>query len=600
MPTGLELSRTHAHLERLAVLSHKGFVAFKEPIPEIPTSIHKYRSEKAESATSAEPQRTVSNTQLQPAIKAPNAHERVFLALRQKNPDKLLNAFLAVSKDIEFIRSIPPATFTSIFRLLDPDFFVQPFHNLHHEISGAHTAQLGIQPIQDIFAKYVKNIGEITRVRRLAGSKLGITDYTFLLNCARAVGDGNVAEGLWRDMKWDGVVPGTTCYNHYFAAKCWSGMFHPVRRHKIRVIPYHMVMRISKTPRDGFDGHILGLKRGIKATILQEFEKMVQSGLLGDEKTFTLLMTAMAREGDTNGCKAILNKVWGVDVDGILKGEEAASQAVKEYPKTSPLRPGTDLLMTVAHVYGCNNDIPTALRLVDHISRGYSIPIPLDVWSHLLEWTFVLAVPRYGPRKHEKDGASTGKLPKKAVTSLWETMTAEPYRVRPTMPMYNREVKNLANRDMLKQMLQRMEEGRLLYLRSIQDHRRSRVEYLRALKLYRKHRVVLRSTTPIDKLRRDVEYNAIIKRRNLFFIKRWVRLLMRGRGGFKWSHAGRGKDAYTRRRLPNLIDEWRAFLPEFVIYKTPEGVVKFNSRPENIIRYRFHYERPRGEARGRS
>ncbi len=394
----------------------------------------------------------------------------------------------------------------------------------------------------------------------------------------------------------DGITPDTTCYNHYLAALCWSGMFYPVSRHKVRVIPYHMVMRTTGPVREGFDNYTVGPEVGIKAKMLREFDNMVRSGLLGDEKTFALLMTGMAREGDLNGCKAILNKVWDIDLGALLGSY--GTQVVKEYPKTSPLRPGPDLLMAIAHVWGCNNDIPTALRLVDHVSQGYSIPIPLEVWAHLQEWTFVLAVPRFGPRKLDSDGASTGKLPKRAVSSLWETMTNEPYNVRPSMPMYNREIKNLTSRDMLKQMLQLMEGARQLYLRSIQKYRRSQEAYRRARALWRSHRLVLRSTKPIDKLRREVEYNAIIKRRNLFFIKRWVRLLITYRGGFKW-RAGRGYDPYTRRVLPSLIDTWRAFLPELVYYNTPDGHVMFNSRPKNVVRYRYYYsEKPAGEASG--
>ncbi|KAI9718028.1 MAG: hypothetical protein M1812_004286 [Candelaria pacifica] len=531
-------------------------------------------------------QRTFTPARLPSAPRTPPARERVLLALQQKNPDKLLHAFLQACRQTEFIKSIPLTTFTAIFRLLDPRFFVRTYLDLHHEISAGCTAQLGIKPIQDIFAKYVRSLGEITRRRRLAGYKLGIIDYTFLLKCASAVGDGDVAEGLWRDMKWDGVVPDATCYNHFFAAKCWSGLYHPARRHRIRIIPYHMLMREAERPKEGSFGFQAGSQMGVKEEILQEFDRMVQSGLLGDERTFTLLMTAMAREGDTNGVKAILNKVWRVDVDAILGDQEAAQQPVWEYPKTSPLHPGPDLLMTVAHVFGCNNDVPTAIRIVDHISRAYSITIPLHVWSHLLEWAFILAVPRWKTRKQDP-----GRLPKRAVSGLWQTMVGEPYNIRPTMPMYNREIKNLANRAMLKQMLELMEEGRLLYLRSIQKYRRSRVEYLHAKRLYRTHRSVLRSTTPIDKLWRKVQYNEIVKKRNMLFVKRWVRFLFARQGGWRWfgSHMGRGKDAYTRRKLPRLIDQWRAFLPKFIRYNTPEGYVKFNSRPTNVTRYRYFY-----------
>ncbi|KAI7044828.1 hypothetical protein KC352_g805, partial [Hortaea werneckii] len=87
-----------------------------------------------------------------------------------------------------------------------------------------------------------------------------------------------------------------------------------------------------------------------------------------------------------------------------------------------------------------------------------------------------------GYSKAQHDGTKAGQLPLSAVGELWETMTARTtktmkengasegeangYNVQPNMRMYDYLVKNLVLREMGPAILQRMREGRALYLRS--------------------------------------------------------------------------------------------------------------------------------------
>lgn len=505
-----------------------------------------------------------------PTQSAPSpAAKAVMKALREQNPDMLLRAFFGASTDSEYVRSIPSTMFTEILRILDPEYFVEPYKSVHQDLSSAYVQQLGIRPIQTFFADFVGYVQEIISKRREAGHVLGIVEYKMLLNCARSVGDGETATAVWNDMRKVRVQPDTVCYNHYLEAKCWSGAYEPAQRPKLRVIPYNMVMRLGRERTEEFRGYQVGKPWGLKLEIVRLFDRMVREGMLGDEKTFALMMTAMGREGDLKGVKSILTMVWGVDVGRLMEDDEAALEAVKPYPMTSPLRPTTQLLSTIAHIFGSNNDIPTALRLVDYVSRQYSLPIPIGVWSQLLEWTFVLSKRRYGPRK--TDGSNLGRLPFQSVASLWDTMVSEPYNIQPTMPMYNRYIKNMNIRQMVKPTLQKMREGKHLYQDAYRAYRIALRRYVTALKSYGKYSQRSNTRITINSLQRKLERARMRRARDYTFLKRWVRLLLGNtRWNYDWSRS------WDRRGMPDAIEEWRPFLPARVTYPVHGGTVSLD------------------------
>ncbi|KAI9876868.1 MAG: hypothetical protein M1830_005431 [Pleopsidium flavum] len=497
------------------------------------------------------------------------AAKAVVKALREQDHDQLLRAFLEASTDSEYVRSIPSTTFTEILYLLEPKYFVEAYKDVHYDLSSAYVQQLGIRPIQTFFADFVGYLQEIISKRREGGHVLGIVEYKMLLNCARSVSDKETATAVWNDMRKDKVQPDTVCYNHYLEVKCWSGAYLPAQRPRLRVIPYNMVMRSGKERREEFRGYQVGNPWGLKLEIVRLFDGMVREGMLGDEKTFALMMTAMGREGDLKGVESILKKVWGVDVTKLMEEDEVALEGVNPYPTTSPLRPTTQLLFTIAHIFGSNNDIPTALRLVDYVSRQYSLQIPRSVWSHLLEWTFVLSERRYGPRR--TDGSYLGRLPLQSVASLWDTMVSEPYNIQPTMPMYNRYIKNLNIRQMVKPTIQKMREGKHLYQDAYRAYRIALRQYVIALRSYGEYSQSSNTRIGIYSLQRKLERARMRRARDYTFLKRWVRLLLGNtRWNYDWSRS------WERRGLADAIEEWRPFLPARVTYPIRGGIVSLD------------------------
>lgn len=507
-------------------------------------------------------------------------HEDVLDALQEEEPQLLLKAFLKASENPGFLRSLPATTVSEILRMFDPQHFIDPFKLIHRDL---HPWQIShrrddTRQLKEVFVDFAQAIEVLLTRWRQTSRTFGLAEYKILLNVARATGDGETAEILYQSMRIDGVLLDTTCWNHYLEAKCWSNAYDPIARHKLRVIPYHMVSRLpvkrGSEPRPGFGNYFTG-DTGLKTEIVKKFDTMVKRGATADATTFSMLMVAMSREGDMAGVKSILRKVWDVDVDTILQQDDDSSIANNLLSRKSPSYPTQDLLFTVAHVFGSNNELPAALRIIDYISRKYSIEIDDETWAHLFEWTFILSTPRYKGRK--ADGAQLGQLPLASVGNLWNTMTSEPYNIKPTMPMYNRRIRNLWKRQMLDPMLEAMRAGKKLYKQQV---RRSR-----AVAKNQSEEIVLTGTNESTSLplssssltsawNQKMELQQLYEYRDFSMVSRWVRLLM---AGSRWGGSGEGSFRWQRIGAPNAIAEFWQFRPRGgFAYSIASGRIQFH------------------------
>jgi hypothetical protein len=485
---------------------------------------------------------------------------------RARNPETLLEGIIQHSNRDELVASLPRNAFLELLRLLDPAYFVNPYKTADRFLAKDLSQRTQIphkksKPSQKrslklVFGRFMDQVNAIVFARRRGGHSLGIVEYTYLLNCARLMGDYHLANVIWSSMERDGVNPDATCYNHFIEAICWSQAYEYEDRERFRLIPYNYSRRLPPLDRriGGFKGYRTG-PRGIKPMVTNIFREMVERGEPEDERTFTLLMTAMAREGDIEGVKGILHNAWNVNVDAIVNLEEGASEEEdfsmipKQYPPGSPLRPSTRLLFVIAHVFCINNQVATAMRLIDFVSRHYSVSITPELWEYLLEWTYVLSVRRFKMRK--TDGASLGRLSQQVLWELWQTMLGEPYNVVPTMPMYWYVIKNLAGRCMYIQMQDLMHQALPLY-----DH--SHREYKQALEEYNAESDMMDGAVS-PTTRRKAELAAMRNSRDTRFFRRWVGLLLANK---RWPYR-EGRE-WQLRGFQTVIETWSRFLPPIV------------------------------------
>ncbi|KAJ5690165.1 hypothetical protein N7462_004557 [Penicillium macrosclerotiorum] len=340
------------------------------------------------------------------------------------------------------VGSLPQTTFLEALHRLSPTHFVDPFRKLHHPVHSWAVVIGGLKRVEEIFDAFVKNLFTITRFRTAGGHQLLLAEYTHLLDCARSMGNGVLADQLWELMKAHNVVPDAVCYNHYMEAKIWDHCYTGAEAYRIRMLPHHYRKRRSDEPNVGWQGFGTA-QRSVRKLVLRLFGEMQELGYLGDERTYINVMLAAARVGHRTALTDILKKVWNVDVNTLKEEpDNARVEPATPYDPWSALYPTEKLLFAVAHALGTTNDIPGAIRAVQFISWSYDIPISERVWLELFERTYVLS--RYrgiddpeSPKARRVEEANTiGKVSRELVWSVFDTMTSEPYNVTPTLQVW--------------------------------------------------------------------------------------------------------------------------------------------------------------------
>ena len=355
-------------------------------------------------------------------------------ALIRGDPYCLLAAAEAGVQNPNFFSDLPATAITEMLKLLDPDNFVTNYTNVYNNITDETIGNMNRVPVNQLLEDYMTRIRVIMMNLRKTGKKLRLADYRILLRCARACCFGDVADELWNDMKEFQVIPDTACYNHYLAAKCWDGSHVAVTRHTFRVTPFSLRARSVPRRDPRFVNYRVKLG-GIKSVMSDIMTDMLRHHVHSNEETFRHVMTSLAREGEMDGVKELLHKIFDIDVDFVMTNINSSNLSkTPRLSADSPFYPTEKLLFTIAHVYGSNNDIPTALRLVDHVSQLYSIPISENTWREMLYWTFILATPSTGARGRKWFG-DLGRLPFNNVDEVFKTMVGPPYNIIPTMEM---------------------------------------------------------------------------------------------------------------------------------------------------------------------
>ena len=502
-------------------------------------------------------------------------------ALKNARPHQVLKALAnLIYRDgarytSNYLASLPSTTFSEILRCLDPKHFVNRHVELHMEISESQARRLSIPGVDEsgymkflsIFLNQVSRIIEV----RAQQHPLSLSDFKYLLKCARATGNTTVAQSVWKSITWKSRNNSETtikldaeCYNHYLATKCWSDTLNHCRRDKLRVLPSRMWLRSWSAPPWRFDGYSVGPERGIKAQTAHIFRSMVESGISGNEETFCLMIVAMGREGDISAASNILKRVWDVDVDRILTEDESGVPPPRAYNRDSPFYPSEQLLFTIAHVWGNNNNIPAALRLIDYISRHYDVAIPIKVWNELLQWTYVISK-RRNNKETEMNPAEQklGQLPPPATMSLWQTMTSKPYNVKPTLQMYSRLILNLFSRE-------RFLEAEKFMVQAFKASYSNLRDFQFAEKMYNS----TPTTHPLAPQRaRDLYYTRLRVQRNQLYFRNWVdRYITLGCRSLRHH-----RPQFTSQTVPNILKMWEQFLPPVVTYKVAQGEVKLQT-----------------------
>ncbi|KAL4930827.1 uncharacterized protein BDV17DRAFT_257548 [Aspergillus undulatus] len=492
-----------------------------------------------------------------------------YLTLETGQPDQVMTAMLDYDCE-HLVATMPQTVWIEALHLLSPAYFIEPYKELYRPMHPYHVERKQYRGEHSTFDDFVRNLSDIIQIRLSAGHTLGLAECTHLLDCARSVGDALMADHIWHTMKRDGIVPDVQCYNHYMGAKVWNGAHTGQEKYRLRMTPFaYRKRRFQEVGWRGYGtaGH------SVRVEVRHIYNEMTEAGSEGDETTVVNLLMAAARVGDRRAMETILVTFWNVDVEALKKG---FIDNVTKYDRTSPFYPSGQLLIALAHTFGTNNDMDAAVKAIEHFSKNYDIEVPETVWTQLFEWAFVLSRPRSGPepeRSRKLLGSDVATFP--FVQRLFDTMTSEYLNVKPTVEMHTKLAKTAWVCRRLEPFLYHM---RAAY-KIMDKTRRKSIAAREMVESYLRYPRSNGTDMDISILRSKGFADAVHAYDILRFqvlqqtcmIERLARLLV-----YKFRRRWRVPEGthWQTQWLPQVIEEWRDFLPQFLRYPMRTGEVK--------------------------
>ncbi len=427
-----------------------------------------------------------------------------------------------------------------------------------------------MQSLQSVFSRFFNLVRDVVGLREAAGMPLSLGDYRHLLRCARAIGSKTTAQAVWNGMLNAGVAPDGICYNHLLAATIWHDAYMPQTRHRLRVIPLN-----TTEPTEYSDRAPAPFKvgdGGIQEEIRRISMDMVQAELQADEETYTIVMLAAAREGKVDEIKSMLQRVWDIDLDDLMSGSSPLSLAQAQPLQASVTAPSVRLLFSALHCLAINNLLPVAIRVVDFISRTYSISIPRSVWSNIFEWTFVFTKPRWNGHA-VKAGQILGRIDRKSLSNLWATIRSPPYNVPPTLSMYTRLIRILTDYRRWDAIIETIHEGHAFF----ETCSKVNGEAVRLFEEARAAGAPQYVLAPLERLARMADTR---QQRNLTFVRRWIRMVLRRTNHFYAERVP--PEEWLTREIPVLVRHFEQYVPDLLGYAVSGGRVEFHIRGEEL------------------
>ncbi|QSZ36974.1 hypothetical protein DSL72_009066 [Monilinia vaccinii-corymbosi] len=508
-------------------------------------------------------------------------YKHVLRALQIRDPHELLRVLVKLSKvdnyGVNFspLLNMPPNTFSEILRLLDPKHFFGRYKRLLKDFSHRDLLEMRMDTLDHdgnhrAYTVYLWHLHRII-MKRQVKYPLYLFEYRMLLKAAKFTGHQGVADLTWKSMLSNRfqvtesrrVLPDVECFNYYMATMCWSDVLSPFHSDKLRVVSHYKELRQWNVRPHALNRHRIGSDDGIRITVSQLFREMVAAGLIGNEETFRMLMVSASREGDLETAREILKKVWRVDIDDP---KSSNNPELDKIVPDSPLYPSEKLIRTVAHIYCINNNLPMAMRVVDQISRQYSINISMETWQDLLEWTAVFARKR-GSAFHIEKGFDEGILPPTGMTDVWVSMTSEPYNVRPTLPMYNIFIRNLISRRQIREAQVQIAEAYRLHNKLASRLHHYKILYENSLKRRK-------SDSAVTAIRqRDFIFHRLRLRTSRMRMRQWVNsIIYRPTKYLSKYHAN-----WAFQEIPNIVGRYKSFLRGQISYQTYTGHVRLET-----------------------
>ncbi|ESZ90461.1 hypothetical protein SBOR_9155 [Sclerotinia borealis F-4128] len=517
-------------------------------------------------------------------------YKDVLRAVQIRDPHELLKVLVKLSEVDNYhvnyspLLEIPPNTFSEIMRLMDPKYFFGRHRSLLKDFRHEDLLEMRIDTVDynGTHRAYTVYLWHLHRIimKRQQRHPLHLSEYKMLLKAAKFTGNQAVADLTWKALLSNRhqvtqarrVLPDVECFNYYMATMCWSDVLSPFHSERLRVVPHYKELRQLDVIPYALNRHRLGPDNGIGISVSRLFREMVAIGLMGDEETFCLLMVSASREGDLKTAETILKRVWNIDTES----NNSVNSKLDILLPDSPLYPSKRLFRTITHIYCINNDLPMALRVSDHVSRKYSIKIPLETWQDIIEWTAVFAKKR-GSALYRERGFDEGILPPAGMNDVWRNMISEPYNIRPTLPMYNIYIRNLLSRRQIGEAQGQIAEARRLHYKLAREVHRYRILYENSL-------MRRNPDSAVTNIRqRNFTFQRLRLRTSRMYMRQWINTLIHRPA----EYLSKYHVNWAVQEIPTIIKNYKSFLRGTIAYQTYTGHVQLKTGTPQATKFRI-------------
>lgn len=430
-------------------------------------------------------------------------------------------------------------------------------------------------------------------IRRLSEQTLTPADYEILIRIAGTAVDRQAAKEFWTAMVGDGLRDARTAqtWNEFIKARFMTEPeYYQFDRSRVAVLARDLYRNQAPMPMATIK-KLDRMRFAINANMQQPYNRRrdepgedirrllrhrqdyrgysshwIRAQYYGHEMNQDLLCTslkAFSRSSSLSAIKElILKPYYNIMIDdGDIPGTYNITGG-RKFAANHPLRPTTGLLNALTDSLGSMAQISLATQLLYHFSVTYDLPVPHNVWSNLLNWTYLNASKPFASMRTISGNYPSTTITAADVRATWDAMTSAPNNIIPFIDDYHIYLKTLIAQRSFFKALGVLREHIIPHYRSLCDaHDAALVDEILQTDA---------SPTPIsaDVTRRRTRAAVLKDAAHHEIASAMVQLLQATSGSRTYRNS-----AVTTAEIPNLVAEFAEFLPEKVRYRVAQGSI---------------------------
>ena len=303
-------------------------------------------------------------------------------------------------------------------------------------------------------ARFMERLREATQTitammehwRQTQACRFKLQDYQTLLALANETGDADLAEVVFETMQADCAQPDVESWNHLLEVQCrqyFSDDYTSGRAGMQKSAEKSTPIFVSESQQKVVDTNVKSM-----------FREMGLKGIAPNTDTYCLLLESMGRSRNFHAAKALLKDVWGIDINTVLEEGNTTPSPKNRLTPGSFIYPNQKLLESIAVICGaCYIKPNDTLRIIEHVSRQFAIPIEAITWNQVLQGAFNFD-------EYSRSDIWYGRVrdlrsweyPKSRLDQTWKKMQASPHNFKPDLTMYHTMMRSYFVRGQIKNL----------------------------------------------------------------------------------------------------------------------------------------------------